>query len=282
MWFSLDRIFSCDPQDNFLLLQQLAGWFRIHSFILSALTPSESQRFLRSCIWLLVDRTDLLLSATACRIHYQGSGFSVATPPVAIALPLAVGQGGGVGTSQPLHHRAVQGAQFQLSLMPWRINTLTTFKPKSDDEGTSDVAGEDSLEDLRMTMVNTVHSMAIFRLLDSMAVSQILDVGMALILTWKMRQVHKMRSPRTLEMLLSWAQARYPEVPLCLQLEQCLASAFIQTRVSSKFKCLGKRDLSNISSRSLELWSSQLCNSRELGSALMRSLKRWAQSWLQS
>ena len=97
MWINLDRFFTCDPQDNFALCQ-VGGWFEIHSRILSALNPAEGHRFLRSCIWFLVDRKDLFLTSTAIRLHYPGSGYSVATPavqPVPV-LPLAVGQGGGV------------------------------------------------------------------------------------------------------------------------------------------------------------------------------------------
>ena len=97
MWISLDRFFTCDPQDNFALCQ-VGGWFEIHSRILSALSPAEGHRLLRSCIWLLVDKKDLLLTSTAIRLHYLGSGYSVATPavqPVPV-LPLAGGQGGGV------------------------------------------------------------------------------------------------------------------------------------------------------------------------------------------
>ena len=37
---------------------------------------------MHTCIWLLADRKDLCLLATGIRLHYTGSGFSVATPPV--------------------------------------------------------------------------------------------------------------------------------------------------------------------------------------------------------
>ena len=70
------------------------GWFEIQTFILSALTPSEGHRLLRSCIALFIDKSNLFLAATAVRIRYCGSGFSVPTPPVQLALPLAAGQGG--------------------------------------------------------------------------------------------------------------------------------------------------------------------------------------------
>ena len=37
---------------------------------------------LRSCIILVIDRNDLFLSATALRLHYTGSNFTVPTPPL--------------------------------------------------------------------------------------------------------------------------------------------------------------------------------------------------------
>ena len=49
---------------------------------MSNLAPRDSFRFLQTCIWLLADRKDLCLLATGIRLHYTGSGFSVATPPV--------------------------------------------------------------------------------------------------------------------------------------------------------------------------------------------------------
>ena len=75
MWISLERFADCNPQEAFLI--HFPGWFAIQSEILS------------------LETKDLLLTATAIRIHYQGSGFSVPTPPVQPALLLA-GQGGGV------------------------------------------------------------------------------------------------------------------------------------------------------------------------------------------
>ena len=93
MWISLDRFAECDPQEGFIV--HIPGWFGIQSVILSWLTPAESHRYLRTCVYLILDTKDLLLSATAVRIQYRGSGFSVATPPVQPALQLAVGQGGG-------------------------------------------------------------------------------------------------------------------------------------------------------------------------------------------
>ena len=93
MWISLERFSECDPQKAFLI--HFPGCFAIQSEILSLLSPQESQRYLRSCVYLFLETKDLLLTATAIRIHYQGSGFSVPTPPVQPALVLA-GQGGGV------------------------------------------------------------------------------------------------------------------------------------------------------------------------------------------
>ena len=94
MWISLDRLSQCDSQENFGILD-IPGWFGVHSIILSSLTPADSHRYLRTCVYLLIDTRDLLLSATAVRIHYVGSGFSVLTPPLQPWLQPALGQGGG-------------------------------------------------------------------------------------------------------------------------------------------------------------------------------------------
>lgn len=101
---SLGALVACNPQDRFILFAW-GGWFEIHSYILSALTPAE----LRACICLLADRADLFLASTAVRIQYCGSGFSVATPPVQPALVLAVGQGGG-GWDSSVHTSAVSAS----------------------------------------------------------------------------------------------------------------------------------------------------------------------------
>jgi len=93
MWISLDRFSECDPQEGFIV--HIPGWFGSQSIILAWLTPAESHRYLQTCVYLLIDTRDLLLSATAVRLQYSGSEFSVATPPVQAALQLAVGQGGG-------------------------------------------------------------------------------------------------------------------------------------------------------------------------------------------
>ena len=93
MWISLERFAECHPQQNFFLIDT-PGWFEIQSRILSFLPPPDSQCYLRSCVYLIVDTKDLLLTATAIRIHYREPGFSVATPPLQPVLQLA-GQGGG-------------------------------------------------------------------------------------------------------------------------------------------------------------------------------------------
>jgi len=93
MWISLDRFAACNPQDQFLV--HFPGWFDLQGNILAYSTPAESHRYLRTCVFLFVETRDLLLTATAVRLHYQGSGFSVPTPPVQPALQLA-GQGGDV------------------------------------------------------------------------------------------------------------------------------------------------------------------------------------------
>jgi len=93
MWISLERFATCNPQEHFLI--HFPGWFEIQTLILAHLTPAESHLYLRTCIFLIVETKDLTLTATAVRIHYAGSGFSVPTPPVQPALQLA-GQEGGV------------------------------------------------------------------------------------------------------------------------------------------------------------------------------------------
>ena len=80
MWINLDRLAVCHSQEQFLLLSP--GWFTVHTFILSYLIPAEGHRFLRTCIILLVDRRELFLSATALRLNYLASGYSVPTPPL--------------------------------------------------------------------------------------------------------------------------------------------------------------------------------------------------------
>ena len=93
MWFSLERISQCNPQLEFLL--HIPNWFSIQALILACLFPSQGHLLLRSCIQLVIDRRDLFLQATAFRLNYVGSGFSVPTPPVQLVLlPVQFGQGG--------------------------------------------------------------------------------------------------------------------------------------------------------------------------------------------
>ena len=96
MWVSLDRISVCNRQTDFLL--DTPDWFSIQFFIVSNLEPAETHRFLRSCLALLIEQKDLLLSGTALRLQYSASGFSVPTPPLQVFLQPAVGQGGEFGT----------------------------------------------------------------------------------------------------------------------------------------------------------------------------------------
>ena len=93
MWVSLDRISVCNRQTDFLL--DTPDWFSIQIFIVSNLEPAETHRFLRSCLSLLIEQKDLLLSGTALRLQYTASGFSVPTPPLQVFLEPAIGQGGG-------------------------------------------------------------------------------------------------------------------------------------------------------------------------------------------
>ena len=95
---SLARFSESDHQDGCILFSTV-GWFEIQTVLLSALDPRESRRFLHSCLWLYSDRSDLLLSATEFRLQLNLSTFSMPTPAVQAflpALPIAVGQGGGV------------------------------------------------------------------------------------------------------------------------------------------------------------------------------------------
>ena len=69
-------------------------------------TPVPPQRFFRdftcfitgfavAVVWIFWILLELFLAATAIRIHYIGSGFTVATPPLQIVLaPVTFGQGG--------------------------------------------------------------------------------------------------------------------------------------------------------------------------------------------
>ena len=93
MHFSLERFCQCHQQADFLL--HTPGWFVIQANILSCLLPAQGQRFVQTCVQLLIDRQDLFLTATAIRIQYTGSAYTVATPPLQIVLaPAIFGQGG--------------------------------------------------------------------------------------------------------------------------------------------------------------------------------------------
>ena len=93
MWVSLDRIAVCHRQTDFLF--DTPDWFSIQIFIVSNLDLAETYRFLRSCLALLIEQKDLLLSGTALRLQYSASGFSVPTPPLQLFLQPAIGQAGG-------------------------------------------------------------------------------------------------------------------------------------------------------------------------------------------
>lgn len=95
MWISLQRLSQCDPQPHFLV--HIPGWFYIQTLILIHLDPREGHQLLRSCVLLYIDKKELFLTATAIKLDYSASNFSVPTPPLQpfIRLELA-GQGGGV------------------------------------------------------------------------------------------------------------------------------------------------------------------------------------------
>ena len=107
MWICFERLQLCHPQEQFVLLAP--GWFTIHATVLTYLNPAQGHLLLRTCIILLIDRTDLFLCATAIPLAYSGSGYSVPTPPLQAFL--ASGQVGGAPTVWDLdsseHHSAV-------------------------------------------------------------------------------------------------------------------------------------------------------------------------------
>ena len=94
MHFTLARLLECNPQEHFFLA--IPNWFLVQSVIFSALNPGESFRVSRTCIALYIDQKELFLWATAVRINYCASTFSVVTPPLQpfLRLQLAHGQGG--------------------------------------------------------------------------------------------------------------------------------------------------------------------------------------------
>ena len=61
MWISLERFAACNPQEQFLI--HPPGWIEIQSVLLSHLTPPESHRYLRTCVFLVVETRELTLTA---------------------------------------------------------------------------------------------------------------------------------------------------------------------------------------------------------------------------
>ena len=94
MWINFERLQLCHLQEQFVLLAP--GWFTIHATVLTYLSPAQGHLLLRTCIILLVDRSDLFLCATAINLAYTGSGYSVPTPPLQAFI--APGQLGGAPT----------------------------------------------------------------------------------------------------------------------------------------------------------------------------------------
>ena len=94
MWFSLERFLQCNQQIALPILH-VPNWYFIQALILAHLTPAEGLRLVQSCIVLLIDRSDLFLQATAIRINYCHSAWTVPTPPLQLQLqPVQPGQGG--------------------------------------------------------------------------------------------------------------------------------------------------------------------------------------------
>ena len=135
MWISLDRVCACDQQDQFILLNP--GWFTVHSTILCYLFPAEGHLFLRSCILLVIDRSDLFLSATALRIQYSRSGYSVPTPPLEPYIVLH--QVGVVQTVWDQDSSALQSSRSSLNSL---VNSIAVVHNALEDENPDTLQGD--------------------------------------------------------------------------------------------------------------------------------------------
>ena len=93
MHISLARACECDPQDACIFTRPTCGL--VQATVFAYLSRPEAQRVLVSCIVLLADQRDILLSRTERQLGICLSTYSVPTPPVqAFLRPVVPGQGG--------------------------------------------------------------------------------------------------------------------------------------------------------------------------------------------
>ena len=92
MHISLARACACDPQDACIFTRPTCGL--VQATVFAYLSRPEAQRVLVSCILLLSDQRDILLSRTERQLDICLSTYSVPTPPVQVFLqPVVPGQG---------------------------------------------------------------------------------------------------------------------------------------------------------------------------------------------
>lgn len=122
MHISLARACACDPQDACIFTRPTCGL--VQATVFAYLSRPEAQRVLVSCILLLSDQRDILLSRTERQLDICLSTYSVPTPPVQVFLqPVVPGQGGS-GILKPF----LQVPGPLKVNMPWRKRTLTPFR----------------------------------------------------------------------------------------------------------------------------------------------------------
>lgn len=95
MHISLARACQCNTQDSCIFTNPTCG--RVQATVFAYLTQSEAQRTLITCILLLADQREILLSRTECQLDLCLSTYSVPTPPLQAFLqlqPVIPGQGG--------------------------------------------------------------------------------------------------------------------------------------------------------------------------------------------
>ena len=86
---------------------------------------------------MLADRKDLFLSATAIRIAYSGSGYSVPTPPLEPYIQL--GQVGAVQTVWDQSSSALQSSRSSLSSL---VNSTAVVQHALEDENPDAFQGD--------------------------------------------------------------------------------------------------------------------------------------------
>ena len=80
MHISLARACQCDPQESCILTKPICGLIQATTF--AYLSRPEAQRVLITCILLLADQKDILLSRTERQLEICLSTYSVPTPPL--------------------------------------------------------------------------------------------------------------------------------------------------------------------------------------------------------